>query len=178
MKELADQSLRPDRWPSETPWSSAVPPLCHGEDQMQKEEEQKRCGSSVKGSPELGLSPPVLEGGNASNVSMVDDNLPSVTQMWLLRRRGKRAWTWMYLLALQPRTSKGGAYVRMLQGQGPLMTTAVTHQRRALTKTCPMTQTLMRMSYWGPSLTSLFPGDIWMTPSPSFFPQGKMTCNY
>ena len=43
------------------------------EDQVQKEEEQQRCDSSVKGSPEFGLSPPVLEEGNASDVSMVDD---------------------------------------------------------------------------------------------------------
>ena len=41
---------------------------------MQKEEEQQRCDSSVKGSPKSGSSPPVLEEGNASDVSMVDDS--------------------------------------------------------------------------------------------------------
>ena len=72
------------------------------EDQVQKEEEWQRCDSSDKGSPKLGLPPPVLEEGNTSDVSMVDDSPSSMTQTWLLRRRGKRAWTWMYLLALQP----------------------------------------------------------------------------
>ena len=43
------------------------------EDQVQKEEEWQRCDFSVKGSPELGSPPPVLEEGNVSNVSMVDD---------------------------------------------------------------------------------------------------------
>ena len=44
------------------------------EDQVQKEEEQQRHDSSVKGSPESGSSPPVLEEGNTSNVSMVDNS--------------------------------------------------------------------------------------------------------
>ena len=44
------------------------------EDQVQKEEEWQRCDSSVKGSPELGLPHPVLEEGNASDVSMVDNS--------------------------------------------------------------------------------------------------------
>ena len=44
------------------------------EDQVQKEEEQERHDSSAKGSSKLGLPPPVLEEGNASNVSMVDDS--------------------------------------------------------------------------------------------------------
>ena len=43
------------------------------EDQVQ-EEEWQRCDSSAKGSPELGLPPPVLEEENTSNVSMVDDS--------------------------------------------------------------------------------------------------------
>ena len=44
------------------------------EDQVQKEEEQQRCDSSMKGSPNSGLPPPLLEGDNASDVSMVDDS--------------------------------------------------------------------------------------------------------
>ena len=44
------------------------------EDQVQKEEEWQRCDSSVKGSPESGSPPPVLEEGNASDVSMLDDS--------------------------------------------------------------------------------------------------------
>ena len=46
------------------------------EDQVQKEEEQQRCDSSAKGIPELGLPPPVLEEGNASDVSMVNNSPP------------------------------------------------------------------------------------------------------
>ena len=42
---------------------------------MQKEEERQRRDSSTKGSPNLGSPPPLLEGDNASNVSMVDDSL-------------------------------------------------------------------------------------------------------
>ena len=45
------------------------------EDQVQKEEERQRCDSTMKGSPDPGLPPPLLEGDNASNVSMVDDSL-------------------------------------------------------------------------------------------------------
>ena len=41
---------------------------------MQKEKEQQRHDSSDKGSPKLGSSPPALEEGNASDVSMVDDS--------------------------------------------------------------------------------------------------------
>ena len=44
------------------------------EDQVQKEKEQQRCCSTVEGSPNPG-SPPLLEGDNTSNVSMVDDSL-------------------------------------------------------------------------------------------------------
>ena len=44
------------------------------EDQVQKEEEQQRHDSSAKGSPDSGSPPPVLEGENASDVSMVDDS--------------------------------------------------------------------------------------------------------
>ena len=44
------------------------------EDQVQKEEEWQRHDSSAKGSPESGSPPPVLEEGNASDVSMVDDS--------------------------------------------------------------------------------------------------------
>ena len=40
---------------------------------MQKEEEQQRHDSSVEGSPNFSLPPP-LEGETASNVSMVDDS--------------------------------------------------------------------------------------------------------
>ena len=45
------------------------------EDQVQKEEERQRHDSSVRVSPELGLPPPVLEEGNASDASMVDGSL-------------------------------------------------------------------------------------------------------
>ena len=49
-------------------------PSMSWEDQVQKEEEQQRCDSSAKGSPELGSPPPVLEEENAGDVSMVDDS--------------------------------------------------------------------------------------------------------
>ena len=45
------------------------------EDQVQKEEEQQRCCSTMEGSPNPGLSPPLLEGDNPSDISMVDDSL-------------------------------------------------------------------------------------------------------
>ena len=45
------------------------------EDQVQKEEEwQKHC-STMEGSPSPGLPPPLLEGDNTSDVSMVNDSL-------------------------------------------------------------------------------------------------------
>ena len=45
------------------------------EDQVQKEEEWQRCCSTTEGSPNPGLPPPLLEGDNISDVSMVDDSL-------------------------------------------------------------------------------------------------------
>ena len=45
------------------------------EDQVQKEEEWQRCCSTMEGSPSPGSLPPLLEGDNASDVSMVDDSL-------------------------------------------------------------------------------------------------------
>ena len=45
------------------------------EDQVQEEEQQRQDGSIVEGSPELDTSPPGLEEGNASDISMVDDSL-------------------------------------------------------------------------------------------------------
>ena len=44
------------------------------EDQVQ-EEEWQRCCSTMEGSPSPGSHPPLLEGDNASNVSMIDDSL-------------------------------------------------------------------------------------------------------
>ena len=41
---------------------------------MQKEEERQRHDSSMKGSPNSGSPPPLLEGDNTSDVSMVDDS--------------------------------------------------------------------------------------------------------
>ena len=48
-------------------------PSMSWEDQVQ-EEEWQRHDSSMEGSPNLGLPPPLLEGENASDVSMVDDS--------------------------------------------------------------------------------------------------------
>ena len=45
------------------------------EDQVQEEEEQKRCSSATEGSPSPGSLPPLLEGDNASDISMIDDSL-------------------------------------------------------------------------------------------------------
>ena len=45
------------------------------EDQVQEEEEQKQDGSITESSPQPDVPPPALEGGNASDVSMVNDNL-------------------------------------------------------------------------------------------------------
>ena len=63
------------------------------EDEVQKEEEWQRHGSSDKGSPKSGSLPLALEEGNASDVSIGRQQPPppSMTQMWLSRKRGKRA---------------------------------------------------------------------------------------
>ena len=55
----------------ELSWSSSM----SWEDQVQKEEERQKHCSTTKGSPSLGSPPPLLEGDNASDVSMVDDSL-------------------------------------------------------------------------------------------------------
>ena len=48
-------------------------PSMSWEDQVQEEEQQKH-DSSAKGNPNSGLPPPLLEGENTSDVSMVDDS--------------------------------------------------------------------------------------------------------
>ena len=45
------------------------------EDQVQKEEEQQRCSATMEGSPSLGSLPPLLEGDNTSDISMINDSL-------------------------------------------------------------------------------------------------------
>ena len=45
------------------------------EDQVQKEEEWQRCCYTMEGSPHSGLLLPLLEGDNASDISMVNDSL-------------------------------------------------------------------------------------------------------
>ena len=52
-------------------WSSSM----SWEDQVQKEEGQQRHCSTMEGSPNSGSPSPLLEGDNASDVSMVDDSL-------------------------------------------------------------------------------------------------------
>ena len=52
-------------------WSSSM----SWEDKVQKEEEWQRHCSTMEGSPSRGSPPPLLEGDNTSNVSMVDDSL-------------------------------------------------------------------------------------------------------
>ena len=45
------------------------------EDQVQKEEEWQRHCSTTEGSPSLGSLPPLLEGDNASDISMINNSL-------------------------------------------------------------------------------------------------------
>ena len=54
-------------------------------------------------------------------------------------------------------------------------TAAVKHQRKVPIRTCPMTPTLMRTSFWGCQPIFPFPGDTLMTLSPLLFPQEMMT---
>ena len=49
-------------------------PSMSWEDRVQEEEEQER-HSSTEGDPQLGLSPPPLEGDSVSDISMVDEGL-------------------------------------------------------------------------------------------------------
>ena len=81
---------------------------------MQEEEEQ-RCDSNAKGSPNLGSPPPVLEGENASNVSMVDDSpLQHDSDMVVEEEREESMDTDVPASPAAPHTSKGDAHVRML----------------------------------------------------------------
>ena len=89
-------------------------------DQVQKEEEQQRRDSSVKGSPKSGSPPPVLEEGNASDVFMVD-NSPRQCDSDMVVEEEREESMDMDVPAspAAPCTSKGDAYARMLRGRGP-----------------------------------------------------------
>ena len=129
-------------------------------------------------SPEPDMLPPALEEGNTSNVSMVHDSLVQHDLDIMVKEEREEAMeTGAPPVLLPPHLPKSHGCRKALR-PGTLMTNAARCPRKAQIKTHPMTQILMRMSYWGQSLTSLFPGDIQMTPLPSSFPQRRMTCNH
>ena len=69
-------------------WSSSM----SWEDQVQKEEEWQRHGSTMEGSPNPGSPAPLLEGDNASDFSTVDDSLlQHDSDVCHQKRRGKRS---------------------------------------------------------------------------------------
>ena len=86
---------------------------------MQKEEEWQRHDSSVRVSPESGLPPPVLEEGNASDVSMVDDSLLQHDSDVVVEEEREESMDTDVPASPAAHTSKGDAYVGMLQGRGP-----------------------------------------------------------
>ena len=90
------------------------------EDQVQKEEEWQRHCSTMEGSPNLGSPPLLLEGDNASNVSMVDDSLlQHDSDMVVEEEREESMDTDAPAWPCCPHTSEGEVHVGRLQGQGP-----------------------------------------------------------
>ena len=130
----------------------------------------------MESSPEPDTPPPASEEGNTSDVSMVDDGLTQHdSDVMVEEEREEDMETGAPASSTAPVPPK-----ELLMQEGALrlgtlcgMTTSARHLKKVQTRTYPMTQILMRTSYWGWSLTSLFPGNIWMIPSPSSFPPGE-----
>ena len=134
------------------------------EDQVQEEEEeQKRCSSIMEGSPSPGLLPPLLEGDNASNVSMVDDSLLQCdSDIVVEEEREENMETDAPLDSAAPVPLKEKAMLEDLEARDhedhcSHMSEESTNQNP------PPTLIPMKMSFWGHQLTFLFPGDIPMT---------------
>ena len=90
-------------------------PSMSWDDQVQKEEEWQRCDSSVKGSPDSGSPPPLLEEENTSDVSMVDDSpLQHDSDVVIKEERKESMDTDVPASPAAPHTSIGDAHVRML----------------------------------------------------------------
>ena len=104
----------------------------------------------MEGSPNLGLPLLLLEGDNASDVSMVDDSLLHCdSDMVIKEEREESMDTDVPSSPAAPHTPEGEVHVRRLRGWGTPMTTVVTHQKIVPIKTYPMTLILMKMSFWG-----------------------------
>ena len=148
------------------------------EDELWEEEEQKWDDSITESSPEPDMPPPTLEGGMPVMSPWSMTISASMIQMLWSRRKGKRIWRLMCLPDPQPPHLPKSHWGRKGLRPGTLTTSAARHLRRAWIKTHPITWILMRMSYWGWSPTSLFPGDIWKIPLPLASIWGRMTYDH
>ena len=94
-------------------------PSMSWEDQVQEEEEMER-HSSMGGDPQLGSSPPPLEGDSISDVSMVDEGLlQSDSDVIIEEDRKESMETDAPLDSATPHASEGEGYVGRPRGQGP-----------------------------------------------------------
>ena len=147
------------------------------EDQVQEEEQQRWGGSIAEGSLESDTTPPGLEEGNASDVSMVNDSLlQHDLDMVVKEEREENMDTGAPASSMAPMPLRETPMWESFEARDTANHCSQTSEE-SMDQNPPMTQISMRMSYWGQSLTSLLPGDIQMTPSPLSFPWGRMTCN-
>ena len=94
-------------------------PSMSWEDRIQEEEEQEMC-SSAAGDPELGLSPPPLEGDSVSDVSMVDEGLLQCDSNVIIEEEREEGMeTDAPLDSATPTASEGEVHVRRPQDWGP-----------------------------------------------------------
>ena len=66
---------RPSKWPSKRPWNLAILPPWPGKTRCRRRKNGRGHCSTTEGSPSPGSPPPLLEGDNTSDVSMVNDSL-------------------------------------------------------------------------------------------------------
>ena len=142
------------------------------EDWVQEEEERER-HSSTGGDSQPDLSSPPLEGCDVSDISMAEEG-PQQHISDVIVEGEESMETDAPLDSAAPALLPEKPCRKTLRLRLRKTATAKC-QRKAQTRTHPMTLIPMRMSFWGHQLTFLFPGDTLMTLLPSSFPREMMT---
>ena len=115
------------------------------EDWVQEEEEQKR-HSPTEGKPNLGSSPPPLEGDNISDVSMVNDSLLQCDSNMVIEDESME--TDVLLDSAAPVPLKEKAMSEDFEAGDPDDHCSHTSEE-STNQNCPMTSIQMKTSCWG-----------------------------
>ena len=147
------------------------------EDQVQKEEEQQRHDSSVKGSPESGSPPPVLEEGNTSDVSMEDDSPLQHDLDMVVKEKEESMDTDVPASPAAPAPLKEMPMQECFEAGDPDDHCSQTSEE-STDQNPPHDLNPDEDELLGPVNDIPFLGDIRTSPSPLLFPRGKTICNY